>query len=211
MEIKFFGHSAFQLDNLVVDPFLSGNPLCNDKAEDVSCEIVALTHDHDDHLGDTWGIAERNQATFVAMYELALVGESKGIRSIGMNMGGTVEAGNWKIKMTPAWHSSNLGAPAGFVFTHESGLKIYHAGDTALFSDMKLIGDMGIDIAILPIGDTFTMGIEDAAKAVEFIRPKKVIPCHYNTFPPIDADPEAFAKLCNCEVVVMNPGDSVTV
>lgn len=211
MDIKFFGHSAFQLDNLVVDPFLTGNPLCNDKAEDVRCDIIALTHDHDDHLGDTWNIATQNKATLVTMYELATVGESKGIRSEGMNIGGAISVGDWRIKMTPAWHSSTLGHPAGFVFTHSSGLKIYHAGDTALFSDMKLIGDMGIDIAIIPIGDRFTMGIEDAAKAVELIRPKKVIPCHYNTFPLIDVDPQDFVKLCNCEVLVMKPGDSVKV
>lgn len=210
MDIKFFGHSAFQFDNLVVDPFLSGNPLCKDNADEVRCDIVALTHDHDDHLGDTWEIAARNKATLVAMYELAVIGEGKGIKSEGMNMGGSVQVGDWRIKMTPAWHSSTLGNPAGFVFSHQSGLKIYHAGDTALFSDMKLIGDMGIDVAIVPIGDRFTMGVEDAAKAVELLRPKKVIPCHYNTFPLIDADPNKFTELCNCEVLVMNPGDKIS-
>jgi len=193
MKIKYFGHSAFLVDDLLIDPFIQGNPHCTSKVEDIKCKVICVTHDHLDHLGNAFEIAKNNDATIVAIHEIAELAASKGLKALGMNIGGTVHIEHWTIKMVNALHSSDIGHPAGFILKHRKVNKtIYHAGDTGLFSDMKLIGEEGIDIAMLPIGDRYTMGIREALKAVELIKPKIAIPIHYNTFPMIPANPAEF-------------------
>jgi L-ascorbate metabolism protein UlaG (beta-lactamase superfamily) len=208
MKITYFGHSAFLIENLLTDPFLSGNPKCRTTPDEVSCNIICLTHDHDDHLGDAFEIGKRNNAVIVAIHEIAKYADSKGLRTEGMNIGGTIIVGDWHIKMVEALHSSNMGHPAGFILKHmEFNKTIYHAGDTGLFSDMRLIGDEGIDIAMLPIGDRYTMGIKDALRAVELIRPELVIPMHYGSFPAIAVNPWDFKQDCPVEVEIFKPGE----
>jgi len=208
MKIQHLGHAGFILEDLLIDPFVTGNPICPIKCEEVKCQIICVTHDHPDHLGDTVKIAKQNNATVVAIYELAEKIGAEGVNVVTMNMGGTVTVGDWKIKMVEAKHSCVLGAPAGFVLENTRlNKKIYHAGDTALFSDMRLIGEMGIDIAFLPIGDHFTMGIKDAAQAVDLIKPKLAVPMHYNTFPMIMADPAEFKTSVSVLVEIFAVGE----
>ena len=208
MNITYFGHSAFLIEDLLTDPFLSGNPKCRTSPDEVSCNIICLTHDHDDHLGDAFEIGKRNNAVIVAIHEIANYAASKGLRTEGMNIGGTIIVGDWQIKMVEALHSSNMGHPAGFILKHmEFNKTIYHAGDTGLFSDMRLIGDEGIDIAMLPIGDRYTMGIKDALRAVDLIRPELVIPMHYGSFPAISVNPRDFKQDCRVEVDIFKPGE----
>ncbi len=210
MKLKYFGHSAFLIEDLLIDPFLTGNPHCTTETGDVECNIICLTHDHDDHVGDAFEIGKRNNAVIVAIYDFAKDVSSKGVRTEGMNIGGTITVGDWDIKMVEALHSSNKGHPAGFILKHRKfNRTIYHAGDTGLFSDMKLIGDEGIDIAMLPIGDRYTMGIGDAVKAVELIKPGLVIPMHYGTFPAVEVDPEEFKRQCPVEVEIFQLGEEM--
>lgn len=188
------------MENLLIDPFLKGGPFDVDLAS-VKCDVVCITHDHPDHMGGAFDIAKANNATLVGVHELAVKAKSEWVTAEGMNLGGWLTVGDWKIKMVPALHSCGEGTPAGYILHHlPSNKKIYHAGDTALFSDMRLIGEEGIDIALLPIGDRYTMGIDDAVKAVALIEPKIIIPIHYNTVPPIKADPHEFKnkvlKMC---------------
>ncbi len=206
MRIKYFGHACFLIDELLIDPFITGNPKCNFKPEEIKCKIICVTHDHQDHLGDAIEIAKNNNATIVAIHEIAQFALSKGVAAEGMNMGGSIKLGDWEIKMVPAFHSSNLGSPAGFVL-RKNGKTIYHAGDTCLFGDMKLIGEEGIDIAMLPIGDRYTMGVNDALRAVEFLKPKIVIPMHYATFPVLNQDPTEFAEKCSVRVEIFEIGE----
>ncbi|MFH1500512.1 MAG: metal-dependent hydrolase [archaeon] len=205
MKAKYLGHSGFIIDDLVIHPFISGNPTSNIELEDINCKIVCITHDHQDHLGDAFEIARKNGAIIVAIHEIAELAASKGLDSEGMNLGGEIVVGAWKIKMVPSFHSANLGVAAGFILKKEK--TIYHAGDTGLFSDMKLIGEENIDVAILPIGDRYTLGIKDAIRAVEFISPKKVVPIHYGTFPVINSNPEEFSKKCPVKVEIFKIGE----
>ncbi|MCL7415102.1 MAG: metal-dependent hydrolase [ANME-2 cluster archaeon] len=208
MNVRYLGHSAFIIEDLLIDPYLSGNPKCMTAPEDIECSIICLTHDHDDHVGDAIEIGKSNNAVIVAIYDLAKDVSSKGARTEGMNIGGTITIGDWDIKMVEALHSSNRGHPAGFILKHRKfNTTIYHAGDTALFSDMRLIGDEGIDIALLPIGDRYTMGIKDALRAVDLIRPERVIPMHYGTTPAISVNPEDFMQDCPVEVEILKPGE----
>jgi L-ascorbate metabolism protein UlaG (beta-lactamase superfamily) len=223
-KIAFIGHSAFSVEadgkQILVDPFISGNPVCGHKPEDFNPSTILITHAHNDHVGDTVPIAKRSGATVITLVELADYLEQQGVSAIGANHGGTVEFDGGSVKFVPAWHSSTFtlpdgvvapGVPAGLVVRFD-GQTIYFAGDTALFSDMKLIGEEGIDIAILPIGDHFTMGPADAVKAVKFIEPKTVIPCHCNTFDLLKQDCDAFKQRVESEtsakVVVLDPGQS---
>lgn len=199
MKVRYFGHSCFLIDNLLVDPFITGNPNCNVKKEDIKCDIICVTHDHPDHIGDAFQIAKNNNAVLVAIHEIAEEAASKGLRSEGMNIGGQIKVGEWEIKMVLALHSSSKGHPAGFVLRKE-GKTFYHAGDTGLFGDMKLIGEEGIDIAMLPVGDRYTMGVKDALRAVDFIKPKIAVPMHYGTFPIINPDPGTFTESCPVKV-----------
>lgn len=227
MKLCYYGHSACLLEvagaTLLFDPFLSGNELCTVDPKDVQCDYVVLTHGHQDHVGDAVAIAKANDAPIIANFELAGFLEAKfGVKTEPMHIGGGVNFPWGRVKLTPAIHGSSypdddgmpiyLGMPAGVVVT-AGKLSFYHAGDTALFSDMKLIGEMhDIEVAMLPIGDRFTMGPDDAVKAAEFIRPRYVVPIHYNTFPLIQQDPEAFAEKAaaiGVEVCIMACGDVV--
>lgn len=220
-KIKYLGHSCFTIStdkvNIIIDPFLTGNPLAKDKAADIKADYILVTHGHGDHFGDTIEIAKNNDATVVGPNEIAVFCQSKGLKAHNMHIGGAWNFPFGRVKLTIAHHGFSAGEsgldiggnPCGFILTIE-GKKVYHAGDTGLFLDMQLIGEEGLEIAMLPIGDNFTMGIDDAARAVEFLKPKKVIPMHYNTFDLVKADPQEFkAKVKNAECIVMAVGDSI--
>jgi L-ascorbate metabolism protein UlaG (beta-lactamase superfamily) len=202
---------------VLIDPFLSGNPTAPLKAEDVPADFVLVSHGHDDHLGDTVTIAKRTGATVVANYEIACWLEKQGVKAHGMQHGGGHAFPFGRVKLTLAFHGSMLpdgsngGNPCGFLITFRDGRRVYDAADTGLFSDMKLIGEEGVDLALLPIGDNFTMGPDDALRAVEFLKPRKVMPIHYNTFPLIAQDATAWAERVKAktgtEAVVLKPGE----
>ncbi|MEW4368519.1 metal-dependent hydrolase [Paenibacillus kandeliae] len=206
MKITYYGQSCLLVEEggktVIIDPFLSGNPQVNVDVKDIKVDAVILTHGHGDHFGDTVEIAQNNNCPVIAVVELAQYAGAKGAaETVGMNLGGSKQFDGFKVKYTLAFHSSSneldgqnvyLGEPAGILLTM-GGKTLYHAGDTALFGDMKLIGEMNsIDVAALPIGDFFTMGPEDALYAAEWVQAKHVLPVHYNTFPPIEQDGDAF-------------------
>jgi L-ascorbate metabolism protein UlaG (beta-lactamase superfamily) len=224
MKLTYWGHSCFLIETgthtLLIDPFLTGNPKAPVSPAQVRCDFILLSHGHNDHLGDTIDIARRVNATVISNHEIVTYCARQGVAGHGMNTGGSHEFPFGRVKMTPAWHSSGyetadgflyMGNPMGMLIT-SNGKTIYHAGDTALFGDMKLIGDMHkIDVALLPIGDNYTMGIDDAVKAVEFLRPRVTIPMHYNTFEVIACDPQEFVKKCRAiraKVEVVEVGKS---
>lgn len=214
MEITWLGHSAVKIDGsktVFIDPFLTGNPAASTSAEKITeADVVIVTHYHDDHLGDAFGICKNTGATLVGIHEIAVEAEAEGIAAEGMNIGGTVEANGVKVHMVQAWHSAEKGDPAGVVIELD-GKTLYHAGDTGLTYDMRLIGEFfSPDLSFLPIGDRYTMGIPSATKAVEFIQTKKVIPIHYNTFPIVEADPEEFKNMVGdmAEVIILKPGET---
>ncbi len=223
MNLHYLGQSGFAVTAgehlLLIDPFLTGNPKAVDDPGSFSPSHIVLTHAHGDHYGDTETIAKRSGAAVVTSFEVAQYLGNKGIESVGMNIGGQASFPFGTVKYTPAWHSNSLpdgtyaGMPAGIVLSIESK-RVYHAGDTALFGDMALIGRGGLDLAILPIGDLFTMGPPDAVEAVKLLKPKRVIPVHYDTFPPIEQDPEAFKRQVesetDAEVVILRPGERFT-
>ncbi|PKL82852.1 MAG: metal-dependent hydrolase [Ignavibacteriae bacterium HGW-Ignavibacteriae-3] len=217
MKLRYFSHSAFQITTdsgkrILIDPFLDGNPTSTVKAADVDAEFIILTHAHGDHIGDAFSIAKRCNSLFICVNELADYCASKGFNAHNMHIGGghTFDFGH--VKFTIAHHGSMTpdnqyaGEPSGVVLSID-GKKLYHTGDTGLFYDMKLIGEMNeLDYMLLPIGDNFTMGITDAVKAVELANPKIAIPMHYNTFPVINADPQLFKKKVeligkNCKIM----------
>lgn len=222
MKISYHGHAVVKIETngktILIDPFLTGNPLTDLSVETESPDYIILTHGHADHVGDTVELAKKKDALVIAMVELADFLSTKGVRTHGMNIGGSFKFEFGKVKLTQAFHSTGymegenivyLGMPAGILLTIEEKI-IYHAGDTGLFSDMKLIGDRHQpDVAFLPIGDNFTMGPDDAAYAAQLLRAKMVVPIHYNTFPVIEQDPHSFVKLLDEGIgKVMNPGDS---
>lgn len=210
MKLSWHGQSCLQIittegTRILVDPFITGNDFSDLNAEKILADVIILTHAHNDHVGDTEAIAKRTGALIIANVELAAYFAKKGLKTHGMQPGGTYDFEFGRVKMTPAIHSSvyeeadgqliSLGIAAGLLLMID-GVEIYHAGDTALFSDMQLIGQQHeIDYAFLPIGDNFTMGPTDAALATTWLKPKKVTPIHYNTFPIIAQDPQAFFKL----------------
>jgi len=215
----WLGHSAWLVEGksaiVLIDPFLDENPMAPCKARDIArADIVLVSHDHFDHLGDAPAISKRTGAMLVGTFELATaVASEHGIKSEGMNIGGSLTIGGVTVHMTPAFHTSGRGQAAGWVVEID-GVRIYHSGDTSLFSDMKLIGDMfRPDLACLPIGDRFTMGPAAAARAVDLIRPRIVAPMHYNTWPPIAQDPEKFRALVGsaAEVAILKPGEKLEV
>ena len=215
LDITYLGHSAVRIKGaktVFIDPFLSGNPKAALAPEKIaSADVVVVTHDHGDHLGDAFAIAKRTGAVLVAMHETAVEAGSLGLTSEGMNIGGTVEARGVKVHMVPALHSAGKGNAAGVVVEID-GKRIYHAGDTGLTYDLKLVGEFfHPDLSFIPIGDRYTMGPVSAAKAVEFIKTKKVVPVHYGTFPLIAADPEEFKRLVGAaaEVLILKPGESI--
>lgn len=224
MQISYHGHSIVKIQtngvNIIIDPFIRGNGVTDLKVENEKPDVILLTHGHNDHVGDTVEIAKSNDSLVVAPYELANWIGWQGVRVHPMHIGGAHEFDFGKVKLTQAFHGSSyitenneiiyMGMPSGILFLAE-GLTIYHAGDTALFGDMKLIGERhSIDVAFLPIGDNFTMGPEDAAYAVSLLKPKIVVPIHYNTFPPIKQDPTYFKGLVkDAEVQLLQAGDKV--
>jgi len=219
---RFLGHACAVLEEgsrrLVIDPFLTGNPLAAARPEDLEVGWILVSHGHGDHLGDAIAIAHRTGATIIAAHELACFCARAGAKTHGMHIGGAHGFDFGRVKLTIAHHGGGCGddaslytgPPVGFLVTL-GGRTVYHAGDTGLFYDMKLIGEMNvIDLAFLPIGDNYTMGIEDAAKAVELLRPRRVVPIHYDTFPLVAADPHAFAKrVKDAEVVILAPGETL--
>lgn len=206
MKIKFLGHSAFLIDDLLIDPYIKENPVCTVKVEDIKCKIICITHDHQDHLGDAFEIAKNNNAIIVGIFDIVRKAEEQGLKTELMNIGGPLKVGDWLIRLVPATHSGN---PVGFVL--KKNKTIYHAGDTGLFMDMMLIGEYKIDIALLPIGGRYTMDIEQAVEACKLLKCKTAIPMHYNTWDFIKADPEEFKKKTSCEVVILKPGETYEV
>jgi L-ascorbate metabolism protein UlaG (beta-lactamase superfamily) len=237
MEIRYHGHACFELSDgdarLLVDPFLApNNPAAVAGAEDVEPTHIALTHGHADHVADAVGVAKRTGAHAIAMVELANWLEGQGVETVSdPNLGGTVKLDWGSIKLVPAWHTNtipgsdeapysaehgiSIGIPAGLVI-RIGGVTVYHAGDTCLFGDMRLIAERDpVDVALLPIGGHYTMDRHDAVAAVEMIGAGTVIPMHYDTFPPIETDAEAFKSevesSTSSKVVVLAPGETHSV
>ena len=219
MQLTFLGHACFLLDDgthkVLIDPHLPGNPLAAAKAEEVDADFICVTHGHGDHIGDSVEIAKRTGATVFCTVDLAgAVYKPAGVKAMGGNLGGTAPMPFGSVKIFPAIHGSGVagGLACGFVI-EMGGKKIYHAGDTALMADMALLEEEGIDVALLPIGDFYTMGPKDALRAVKMIRPGLTVPMHYNTFPAIRQDPAAFAASvtdAGFAAKVLNPGESIS-
>jgi L-ascorbate metabolism protein UlaG (beta-lactamase superfamily) len=221
MEVRFLGHAAFELADgdatVLIDPFLSGNPKAAISADDVAATTILLTHGHADHIGDTVAIAKRTGAPVVAIVELAGELGEEGIDVHNPNLGGTVKFDWGWVKLVPAWHTSTtpkgtVNTPAGLLINFQDTI-VYHLGDTCLFADLQLVGKRHpIDVALMCIGGHFTMDRVDAVDAAELIGAKTVIPCHYNTFPPIETDAQAFKSdvesATRSNVVVLDPGQS---
>lgn len=222
-KLIFHGHSFLEVHidehTIYIDPFIEGSPVCDIKFEDAKCNFIILTHAHGDHIGSAEKIAKENDALVIATFELAELLETRGLKTHPMNIGGAYNFSFGKVKLTIAHHSSSApggiyaGDPAGVLITFNNKT-IFHAGDTALFYDMKLIGEMNnIDYAFLPIGDNYTMGIDDAVKAAEFLNAKNIIPIHYNTFDVIKADANEFKKkiesIGKC-CIILKPGEKLS-
>ena len=225
--ITWLGHNAWSIDTagstILLDPFLNDSPTAPVKAGDVKADYILLSHGHGDHLGDTVAIAKRTGAVVLCNFEVGEWLSKKGVSAdkvIGMNPGGGIEQKFGHVKFTIAHHSSSMpdgsygGVPGGFVIKLEAS-RVYFACDTALFLDMKLIGSGGLDLAVLPIGDLYTMGPEDSVDAVKLLNPKRVLPCHYNTWPPIAQDAAAWAERVRshtaAEPIVLEPGGKITI
>ncbi|HEX6302845.1 MAG TPA: metal-dependent hydrolase [Anaerolineales bacterium] len=224
VKLTWYGHATLGLEvdgqNVLVDPFLAGNPAASTGPESLEPEWILISHGHDDHVADAIEIAKRSGAKVISNDEIANWFERNGVEAHHQHIGGGFNYPFGYLKLTQALHGSCLpdgtygGNPAGFLLTTKDGKKIYMACDTGLFGDMRLIGDEGIDLAVLPIGDNYTMGPDDALRAVEFLRPKHVIPVHYSTFELIEQDPNAWAErvrsATDTEVHVLKPGESLT-
>lgn len=223
--VTWLGHAAFQIvcggKTLLVDPYLSDNPLASRRADQVEADFILVSHGHGDHLGDTVAIAQRTGALVISNAEIVAWMKRQGLNAHALHIGGGHHFPFGHLKLTPALHGSMLpdgsdgGHAAGFLLTTPEGKKVYLAADTGLFGDMRLIGEEGIDLAALPIGDNYTMGPDDALRAVQLIAPQLVIPIHYNTFDLIRQDASGWAarveKETGVAVRVLQPGQSVDV
>lgn len=224
--VRWLGHAALLIESdgqrILIDPFLTNNPAAAVKAADIAADAILISHGHGDHVGDAIDIAKRTQATVIANYEIAEWLKGQGLSKVhGQQHGGGFNHPFGRVKLTLAFHGSMLpdgsygGNPCGFLITLKDGKKVYDAADTGLFGDMKLIGDEGLDLAIVPIGDNYTMGPDDALRAVKLLQPKKVLPIHYNTWDVIAQDASAWAervrKETKTEPVVVKPGGWVEV
>ncbi len=225
VKLTWYGHACWSIETpkatLLIDPFITGNPVSPVKAAEVQADYILISHAHGDHLGDTVEIAKRTGATVISNYEIAGYCEGQGLKAHPLHIGGGHEFPFGRVKLTIAHHGSSFpdgkygGNPAGFLLTLGK-TTIYDAADTGLFYDMKLIGEEGIDVALVPIGDNFTMGPDDAVRAAKFIKPKVLIPMHYNTFDLLSQDAKSFAKqvkraVPKTKVQVLQPGESFTV
>ncbi len=219
--VRWLGHACLYIESaeqrLLIDPFLTGNPAAACKADEVDADYILISHGHADHVGDAIEIAKRTGATVISNYEISEWLKGKGVAKVhGQQHGGAHAFAFGRVKLTLAFHGSVLpdgaygGNPCGFLLYLNDGTKIYDAADTGLFGDMRLIGEEGIDLAILPIGDNYTMGPDDALRAVKLIGPKRVLPIHFNTWDVIAQDAEAWAarvrKAGKTEPIVLEPG-----
>ena len=228
MKAIYHGHSFVELKiqgedkeyTVLIDPFITGNPFNDIDPNEIKCDYIILTHAHGDHYGDTETVAKNNDATVISNFEIGEYALSKGLKVHHMHIGGANSFPFGRVKFTIAHHSSSFpdgtygGNPTGVIISND-GTVVYHAGDTGIFYDMKLIGEMhNINLAFLPIGDNFTMGIDDAVKATEFVNPDTVVPVHYNTFEPIQVEPQEFKKKVEAigkKCVVMKSGDEIEI
>ncbi|MFC1886686.1 metal-dependent hydrolase, partial [Thermodesulfobacteriota bacterium] len=228
MKLTFYGHACIGLDNgsnsIVVDPWFTGNPVSGTIPDDLNPSLILATHGHNDHLGDSAEIAKKSNATFVSTPEVCHFCAKEGVTVSPTHYGGTAKFDFASVTLTPAWHSSSVvvgedrlyaGNPCGFVIRF-GGKTVYHAGDTCLFGDMSLIAErFSLDCAVLPIGDKFTMGPEDALRAVKLLKAKTIVPIHYNTWDPIKQDANAFKEAVESETsatcIVMAPGESAEI
>jgi L-ascorbate metabolism protein UlaG (beta-lactamase superfamily) len=224
MDVRFLGHACFELSEgdtrVLIDPFLTGNPKAAIAAEDAQATTILLTHGHADHIGDTVAIAKRAGAPVVAIVELANEIGQEGVDVFDPNLGGSVRFDWGWVKLVPAWHTSTtpkgtVNTPAGLLVNIGDSI-VYHLGDTCLFSDLQLVGRRTpIDVALMCIGGHYTMDRTDAVEAAALVGAKTVVPCHYNTFPPIETDADAFKSdvesATSSKVAILEPGESLSV
>ncbi len=223
LKLTWYGHAAIELEtggySILVDPLITDNPTSPITADQLKPDFILVSHGHDDHLGDTISIAKRTGALVISNHEISGWLTNQGVKTHAQHIGGGHEHPFGYLKFTQAWHGSGLpdgscgGNPVGFLLTTKDGMKIYLAGDTGLFSDMRLIGEEGIDLAALPIGDNFTMGPSDALLAVKLLTPRHVLPIHYNTWDLISQDADSWSSKVTMEtgatVHVLKPGESL--
>jgi L-ascorbate metabolism protein UlaG (beta-lactamase superfamily) len=218
MKITWLGHSALKIEGsrtAFVDPFLTGNPRASLTADAIECaDVVVVTHDHGDHLGDAFAICQRTGATLVALYEIGLAAQEKKVKAEGINIGGTATVAGIEVSLVPAFHSAGRGGTAAGAVIAMDGRTVYHAGDTGLSMEMQLIGEMyRPDIAFLPIDGYYNMTPRLAAKAVQLLGVPRAVPIHYDTFPHIRQSPQEFKEQAGggCQVIILPPGGSLEI